>query len=58
VVLYDKQGKATAFGAETEDDEILYSAETEGWRKAEWYVSVTPSVHALILMQVEATAAP
>jgi hypothetical protein len=36
VVFYDEQGAARAFGAETEDDEILYTAEAEGWRKAEW----------------------
>jgi hypothetical protein len=36
VVYYDSQGKAKAFGAETEDDEVVYSAETEGWKKASW----------------------
>jgi hypothetical protein len=39
VVFYDAQGRPQAFGAETEDDEVMNSAETEGWRKAEWYVS-------------------
>jgi hypothetical protein len=37
VVFYDQQGKAKAFGAETEDDEILYTADAEGWRKTAWY---------------------
>jgi hypothetical protein len=38
VILYDHQGKAKAHGAETDDDDVLESAETEGWRKASWSV--------------------
>jgi hypothetical protein len=36
VVFYDHDGKPKAFGAETEDDEVVDTAESEGWRKASW----------------------
>jgi hypothetical protein len=40
VIYYDKLGKAQAHGAETDDDEVVYNAESEGWNKASWYVLI------------------
>jgi hypothetical protein len=33
--MYDSQGRAKAFGAETEDDEVQYIAEEQNWTKCE-----------------------
>ncbi|EGO23006.1 hypothetical protein SERLADRAFT_371256 [Serpula lacrymans var. lacrymans S7.9] len=37
IVYYDKDGKARAFGAEVEDEEIILQAESENWHKVEWW---------------------
>jgi hypothetical protein len=37
VLFYDKNGKPRAFGAETDDEETIINAESEGWAKSEWY---------------------
>lgn len=41
VVLYDQQGNAQAFGAETEDEEVLDEAETNEWKKAAWLLCLS-----------------
>ncbi|KAF7291486.1 hypothetical protein MKEN_01483100 [Mycena kentingensis (nom. inval.)] len=37
VLYYDRHGNAQAFGAETEDDDVVIDAEEHGWRKVEWF---------------------
>ncbi|KAF7290593.1 hypothetical protein MIND_01299400 [Mycena indigotica] len=37
VLYYDRQGKARAFGAETEDEDTVIEAEENEWRKVEWW---------------------
>ncbi|KIJ67227.1 hypothetical protein HYDPIDRAFT_25699 [Hydnomerulius pinastri MD-312] len=37
VLFYDEDGRARAFGSETDDDETLIEAEMEGWLRVEWW---------------------
>jgi hypothetical protein len=36
VVYYDSQGQPKAYGAETEDEDIVDQADTNDWQRAEW----------------------
>jgi hypothetical protein len=36
VIWYDQNGIPQAYGAETEDEDVLVNADSEGWHKAEW----------------------
>jgi len=40
VLFYDEKGCARGFGAETEDDDMTFQAETGKWRITEWYESI------------------
>ncbi|KAJ7641482.1 hypothetical protein FB45DRAFT_900316 [Roridomyces roridus] len=37
VLYYDKDGKPRAFGAETDDEDVIIQAEENEWSKAEWW---------------------
>ncbi|KAF7291520.1 hypothetical protein MKEN_01486600 [Mycena kentingensis (nom. inval.)] len=39
VAFYDKDGKAQAFGCEVDDDAFLQKAETQNWRRVEWFAA-------------------
>ncbi|KAJ6515205.1 hypothetical protein C8R47DRAFT_507281 [Mycena vitilis] len=49
VLYYDKQGKARAFGAETEDDDTIMEAEENGWVKVEWWKLLLRPAHLPII---------
>lgn len=37
IIYYDRSGQVRAVGAEATREEVLESAEDDGWTKAEWY---------------------
>ncbi|KZP16328.1 hypothetical protein FIBSPDRAFT_794591 [Athelia psychrophila] len=37
VLYYDKDNNACAFGAETDDEDTIFKAEEQDWRKTEWW---------------------
>lgn len=39
MLYYDKNGKACAFGAETDDEDTIIQAESDQWRRVEWCMS-------------------
>ncbi|KAJ7629515.1 hypothetical protein DFH06DRAFT_1225951 [Mycena polygramma] len=49
VLYYDKEGKARAFGAETEDDDTIMEAEENEWTKVEWWKLFLRPAHLPII---------
>ncbi|KAJ7153014.1 hypothetical protein C8R46DRAFT_479992 [Mycena filopes] len=49
VLYYDQQGKARAFGAETEDEDTIIEAEESGWVKVEWWKLLLRPAHLPII---------
>ncbi|KAJ7186851.1 hypothetical protein C8R46DRAFT_280810 [Mycena filopes] len=49
VLYYDQQGKARAFGAETEDEDTIIEAEENEWVKVEWWKLLLRPAHLPII---------
>ncbi|KAJ7471922.1 hypothetical protein FB451DRAFT_311117 [Mycena latifolia] len=58
VLYYDKNGKARAFGAETEDEDTIIEAEENGWFKTEWWKLRMRPGHLPIIQDLELPPLP
>ncbi|KAJ7675457.1 hypothetical protein B0H17DRAFT_1182843 [Mycena rosella] len=58
VLYYDKDGKPKAFGAETEDEDIVIEAEDNGWVKAEWWKLLLRPSHLPIIQDLKLPPLP
>ncbi|KAJ7207969.1 hypothetical protein GGX14DRAFT_634628 [Mycena pura] len=58
VLYYDKQGKAMAFGAETEDEDIIMEGEEHGWVKVEWWKLRLRPQHLPIIRNLDLPSIP
>ncbi|KAJ6491572.1 hypothetical protein DFH09DRAFT_1377208 [Mycena vulgaris] len=58
VLYYDNDGKARAFGAETEDEDTIIEAEENGWYKTEWWKLRMRPGHLPIIRDLELPPLP
>ncbi|KAJ7119603.1 hypothetical protein C8R44DRAFT_672449 [Mycena epipterygia] len=58
VLYYDKNGKARAFGAETEDEDTIIEAEENEWFKTEWWKLRMRPTHLPIIRDLELPPLP